>query len=214
MKKLVNHSTKKVKEGISPIRNPEEAFEEYKTEPVFLVGNGASRKNIDLEQLRKHGTIIGCNALYRDFIPDILICVDQKMVREVMEAGLDFIPILSIKERGFRMPNLYHYSLRQVNTSGCFGMKWIKAYLKTKTVYMIGMDGYPGNIYNATKNYAAKGLTNFGGVNKYYLAAINMAGDTKFINVNTQDAWPPECHNTGKYEFMPVEEFKKQFISQ
>ena len=39
---------------------------------VFIIGNGTSRKSIDLEKLRKHGIIIGSNALYRDFTPDYL----------------------------------------------------------------------------------------------------------------------------------------------
>lgn len=212
MKKAPNLSTKKVKEGVSPVRNPEEAFEEYKTENIFLLGNGESRKGIDLEGLRKHGTIIGCNALYRDFMPDILICVDQKMVREVKDAGVTDIPVLSIKERGFQMPNLYHYNLRQVNTSGCFGMKFINAYLKNDNCYMLGMDGYPGNIYTATQNYSNKGLINFGGVNKYYLEAIRQSTHTKFINVNIKDEWPRECHSTKHYEFMNMHEFKEKFL--
>jgi hypothetical protein len=36
---------------------------------VFCIGNGESRKGFDLESLRKHGTIYGCNAIYRDFMP-------------------------------------------------------------------------------------------------------------------------------------------------
>ena len=37
---------------------------------VFAIGNGESRKSIDLNELRPHGIIYGCNALYRDFQPD------------------------------------------------------------------------------------------------------------------------------------------------
>jgi hypothetical protein len=33
---------------------------------VFCIVNGESRKGIDLSQLRPHGKIYGCNALYRD----------------------------------------------------------------------------------------------------------------------------------------------------
>ena len=34
---------------------------------AFIIGNGVSRKPIDLHQLKGKGTIFGCNALYRDF---------------------------------------------------------------------------------------------------------------------------------------------------
>ena len=33
---------------------------------IFCIGNGESRKDFDLEQLRPFGKIYGCNGLYRD----------------------------------------------------------------------------------------------------------------------------------------------------
>ena len=33
-----------------------------KVKRVFCIGNGESRQGFDLEKLRKHGTIYGCNA--------------------------------------------------------------------------------------------------------------------------------------------------------
>ena len=50
---------------------------------VFAIGNGESRKSIDLNKLRPHGITYGCNALYRDFQPDALVCVDPRMKSEV-----------------------------------------------------------------------------------------------------------------------------------
>ena len=55
---------------------------------VFCIGNGESRKGFDLETLRKHGTIYGCNALYRDFMPDVLTAVDQGIMHEIYHAGV------------------------------------------------------------------------------------------------------------------------------
>ena len=55
---------------------------------VFCIGNGESRKGFDLEILRKHGTIYGCNALYRDFMPDVLTAVDQGIMHEIYHAGV------------------------------------------------------------------------------------------------------------------------------
>ena len=34
---------------------------------AFCLGNGPSRKSFDLEILKTFGTVIGCNAIYRDF---------------------------------------------------------------------------------------------------------------------------------------------------
>ena len=54
---------------------------------VFCIGNGESRKSIDLLQLRPHGKIYGCNALYRDFTPDVLVAVDQGISHEIYHSG-------------------------------------------------------------------------------------------------------------------------------
>ena len=50
---------------------------------VFAIGNGESRKSIDLNELQSHGIVYGCNALYRDFTPDALVCVDPVMKTEI-----------------------------------------------------------------------------------------------------------------------------------
>ena len=50
---------------------------------VFAIGNGESRKSIDLNELREFGIIYGCNALYRDFQPDALVCVDPAIKTEI-----------------------------------------------------------------------------------------------------------------------------------
>ena len=54
---------------------------------VFCIGNGESRKGIDLSQLRPHGKIYGCNALYRDFTPDVLTAVDHGIMHEIYQSG-------------------------------------------------------------------------------------------------------------------------------
>ena len=55
---------------------------------IFCIGNGTSRKGFDLETLRGKGKIYGCNALYRDFKPDVLISVDNGIMHEVYQSGL------------------------------------------------------------------------------------------------------------------------------
>ena len=54
---------------------------------VFCIGNGESRKGFDLEKLRPHGKIYGCNALYRDFTPDHLSAVDMGIMHEIYNSG-------------------------------------------------------------------------------------------------------------------------------
>ncbi len=55
---------------------------------VFLIGNGGSRKDFDLESLRPHGKIYACNAIYRDgFRPDVLVAVDHGNMHEIYNNG-------------------------------------------------------------------------------------------------------------------------------
>ena len=47
---------------------------------VFIIGNGESRIGFDLEQLRDYGKIYGCNNLYKDFTPDVLVVIDERII--------------------------------------------------------------------------------------------------------------------------------------
>ena len=55
---------------------------------VFCIGNGESRQGFDLEKLKPHGKIYGCNAIYRDFMPDVLTAVDHGIMHEIYHAGV------------------------------------------------------------------------------------------------------------------------------
>ena len=54
---------------------------------AFVLGNGVTRKGVNLEHLRTHGTIYGCNALYRDFTPDVLIATDRPISEQIQHSG-------------------------------------------------------------------------------------------------------------------------------
>lgn len=54
---------------------------------AFVLGNGASRKSIDLNVLKAHGMIYGCNALYREFAPDVLVSTDPGISKEIQMSG-------------------------------------------------------------------------------------------------------------------------------
>lgn len=56
-------------------------------ESVFVLGNGPSRKNIDISKL--DGTVIGCNACYRDFTPDVICATDAGIMSDIIESGYD-----------------------------------------------------------------------------------------------------------------------------
>lgn len=53
----------------------------------FVLGNGISRKDVSLPYLRRLGTIYGCNALYREFAPDVLVATDRPISTEIQNCG-------------------------------------------------------------------------------------------------------------------------------
>lgn len=54
---------------------------------VFCIGNGESRKNFNLDLLKPHGKVYGCNALYREYTPDVLVSVDHGIMHEIYQSG-------------------------------------------------------------------------------------------------------------------------------
>jgi hypothetical protein len=57
-----------------------------------IIGNGISRLDFNLAELKKNNVkkaiqTYGCNALYRDFDPDFLVCTRSEVVREVAQSG-------------------------------------------------------------------------------------------------------------------------------
>jgi hypothetical protein len=54
---------------------------------AFVLGNGVSRLSVDLNQLKQRGRIYGCNALYREFVPDVLISTDKGISQVIQNSG-------------------------------------------------------------------------------------------------------------------------------
>jgi len=54
---------------------------------AFVLGNGVSRLQVDLNQLKQRGKIYGCNALYREFAPDVLISTDKAIAHTIQNSG-------------------------------------------------------------------------------------------------------------------------------
>ena len=52
---------------------------------AYCIGNGPSRKGFDLNRLKATGQTYGCNALYRDFIPDFIFSIDSPVTLEMVK---------------------------------------------------------------------------------------------------------------------------------
>jgi hypothetical protein len=54
---------------------------------AFVLGNGVSRQGISLPWLSTLGKIYGCNALYREFVPEVLVATDRPIATAIQESG-------------------------------------------------------------------------------------------------------------------------------
>ena len=54
-------------------------------EVAFVLGNGESRKGININDLKEKGTVFACNGVYRTHQPHFLVAVDPKMILEIAE---------------------------------------------------------------------------------------------------------------------------------
>ena len=145
----------------------ETAYVEDKVKAVpegnaYIIGNGPSRKNFDLESLRGSGQTYGCNALYRDFIPDFLFSVDMKITKEisdnkVYEKCWCYAPSLEVN----RLPGLVLIPKNPHYTSGNQAI-WTSLIHGHKNLYLLGFDFAEfgkdklNNIYQDTENYGPR----------------------------------------------------------
>jgi hypothetical protein len=126
---------------------------------AFVLGNGRSRLQLNLNELKKYGVIYGCNALYREFSPDYLIAVDEKMVREIHETGWQYKhEVWTNPNKGIiKLPGFKFFNPHKGWSSGPTAL-WLASTYEYDHIYIIGfdyqgIDGRFNNVYADTKNY-------------------------------------------------------------
>ena len=128
---------------------------------AFVLGNGRSRLALNCANLKNYGTVYGCNALYRDFLPDHLVAVDVKMVLELVENNvLDTTNVYSNFNNRFKdIAKLNIFNPSKGWSSGPTAL-WLASTHGYDEVYILGFDyqGLEGNkrvnnVYAGTPNY-------------------------------------------------------------
>jgi hypothetical protein len=54
---------------------------------AFVLGNGISRRPIDVDKLLTLGPVYGCNALYRTHTPTVLVATDRLISAAIQQSG-------------------------------------------------------------------------------------------------------------------------------
>lgn len=135
-----------------------------------VIGNGPSRKELDLHCINATMHTYGCNALYRDFMPNYLISMDWPIVVEILENDVHYRTNFYTQDNA----NFNHMSvdkkerinwLKPMNKRLDSGNSALEVALdhEYETIYMIGFDYNTDdklpNVYHGTTNYARNSTT-------------------------------------------------------
>lgn len=185
---------------------------------AFVLGNGVSRKNINLLVLKEVGKIYGCNALYREFTPDVLVATDRPIATAIQESGYSakniFYTRRPIDGLGARnVPKAYFgYSSGPIATG-------IAAQDGHSDIYMLGFDMGPdqdqllNNIYAGTEFYKPKNTqpTFVGNWVKQLIHVTKDYPQTNFIRVcGVTTAYIPQFDSVANLKSMDLSEFVSQ----
>lgn len=193
-----------------------------KTNIAFVLGNGVSRKSILPEDLQKHGTVYGCNALYRTFAPDYLIAVDVKMILEISRSGYQNTnQVWTNHNKAYsELKNINYFQPSKGWSSGPTAL-WLAAEHEYQDIYILGFD-FQGldngskfnNLYADTKNYkkSNEGATFYGNWLRQTKQVIRDNKKINFHRVIAPDNYQPiELNNFENFSTIELGDFKKIF---
>jgi hypothetical protein len=198
---------------------------------AFVLGNGESRRGIDIDDLKQQGKVFACNAVYRTHRPDFLIAVDPKMIMEIAEG--DYMINNKVYSNFNAQYNKNQKILDHCNwfkpslgwSSGPTALR-LALDLGFKDIYILGFD-YQGhkvgsgfklnNMFGDTRNYKRKKdeATFYGNWMNQTKRCLQDFPDAKFHRVIPK-GWfqPKDLEWNGNIDHMTTEEFLSKFNLQ
>ena len=183
----------------------------------FVLGNGRSRLNLKINELRRYGKIYGCNALYRECEPDYLIAVDPKMIVEINQSGYQ------LKHEVWTNPNAKYRNFKGFKyftpslgwSSGPTALDFAVKNGATEA-YIFGFDfeglnGLLNNVYADTLNYRKSNdvATYYGNWQRQTEQIIKVNHRVKFYRVVSESYYIPDW-TYANFKHMTYEELYRQ----
>ena len=166
----------------------------------FVIANGESRKEFDINKLWPYGTIIGINAVYRDKPKlDYLVGVDIKMMNEIGDSGYTDAEIWTYPRSQIKYDHFKRFKEDKGWSSGPTAVL-LAIQKEFDEIFIVGMD-FSGvlregksklrhnNMYKGTPNYreASREATFSGNWENQMKRNCQSSPKTKFIRVCQKD---------------------------
>lgn len=182
---------------------------------AFVLGNGLSRQGIDLATLKSHGSIYGCNALYREYAPSVLVATDRPIAEQIQHSGY------SLEHTFYTRRPLPGLGARRIPeqwwgySSGPAALG-LAAADKHVHIYMLGFDMGPtangrfNNVYADTEFYksSAANPTFVGNWTRQIQDVVNFFPRTNFYRViGATTATIPQFDSLTNLKYLKTEDF-------
>ena len=201
---------------------------------AFVLGNGESRRGIDINDLKEKGTVYACNAVYRTHQPHWLVAVDPKMMLEIAETDYAVTNKVYSNYNAQYSKNqkiLDHVTWSKPSLGWSSGPTALKLACEHgfKEIYILGFD-YQGhkqqkngndfrlnNIFGDTRNYKKRNeaATFFGNWMNQTKKCLEDYKTVKFHRV-IPEGWfkPKDLEWRGNIDHPTIDEFVKKFDLQ
>ncbi len=182
---------------------------------AFVLGNGTSRLVVSLNHLKTLGPIYGCNALYREFAPDVLVSTDKPISERIQDEGY---PLKNKFYTRRPVPGLGGYPVPQEYygfSSGPIAVG-LAALDKNIAIYLLGFDLGPSefgkfnNVYADTEFYKKSSAvpTYSGNWVRQLITVTKDFPKASFYRVKgATTADIPELNGVKNLAHMPMEDF-------
>jgi hypothetical protein len=128
----------------------------------FILGNGVTRLEVVPEELLQRGQVYGCNRIYEEFEPTVLVSTDRGMAEEIQLSGYS-----KRRQHYTRKQNVIEHSGARIlpqqihDFSSGPAACGLACYTDAEYIFLIGFDlkgqhNFINNIYAGTKNYKSK----------------------------------------------------------
>ena len=184
---------------------------------AFILGNGKTRLDVDIDWLNSCGVTFGCNRVYEEVEVNHLVSSDKGMAYEIQKSGYSAINKhytrkLNIIEGSGALELLHPKFSGFSSGPAAVGMA---CYFGHPYIFLIGMDlhsndKFINNLYAGTKNYKLESAqpTYYGNWILQIRDIMKEYINNRFIHVNPMENFSPEeWKSLNNFQIMDLDEF-------